>query len=71
MCDTQTEEQSARPHAPPAHSLCYVEVATGSCRVQGRPALIVLLVDAGSVLYQELHHVQVLVNAGLQRKAHH
>lgn len=66
------ESRRARVSARTAsHSLCYVEVATGRCCVQGRPALVVLLVDAGSVLHQKLHHVQVLVNAGLQGKARH
>lgn len=37
--------------------------------MQGRPALVVLPVHVGSVLHQELHHVEVLVNAGLQREA--
>lgn len=30
------------------------------------PALVVLLVHIGSILYQELHHVQVLINTGLR-----
>lgn len=30
------------------------------------PALVVLLVHIGSIFYQELHHVQILINTGLR-----
>lgn len=53
-----------------AHSLCYVEITTGSCRMKRCPALVVLLVYIGSVLHQKLHHVQIFINTGLKRKAH-
>lgn len=33
--------------------------------MQGGPALVILLVHVGSVFYEELHHVQVLIYAGL------
>lgn len=32
------------------------------------PALVVLLVHIGSIFYQELHHVQVLINTGLREE---
>lgn len=36
--------------------------------MEGDPALVVRLVDAGSVLHQESHHVNVVVYARLQEK---
>lgn len=33
--------------------------------MQGRPALIVRLVHRGTLLHQEAHHLQVLIDAGL------
>lgn len=51
-------------------SLCDVEMAAGRCCVQGRPALIVLLVHVGSVLHQELHHVKIFIDTSLQREVH-
>lgn len=33
--------------------------------MQGRPALVVRLVHRGALLHQEVHHLQVLINAGL------
>lgn len=38
--------------------------------MEGRPAFVVPLVHVGSVLHQELHHVKIFINTGLQRKAH-
>lgn len=35
--------------------------------MKGEPALVVGLVDAGSVLHQESHHVHVVVDARLRR----
>lgn len=35
--------------------------------MEGEPALVVGLVDASSVLYQEGHHVHVVVYARLRR----
>lgn len=32
------------------------------------PALVILLVHIGSILYKELHHVQVLIYTGLREK---
>ena len=56
------------PPPPQQYSLCYVHVSTGGCRVQGDPALVVWLVDAGSMLHQEGHHVNVVIYARLQRR---
>lgn len=50
------------------HSRCYVEVSAGGSSVKGEPALVVGLVDAGSVLHQESHHVDVVVYARLRRE---
>jgi len=36
--------------------------------MQRGPALVILLVHIGSVFYKELHHVQVLIYAGLREK---
>lgn len=36
--------------------------------MKGEPALVVGLVDAGSVLHQESHHVDVVVDARLRRE---
>lgn len=33
--------------------------------MQGRPALVVRLVHRGALLHQEVHHLQVLIDAGL------
>lgn len=55
------------PYEPsPHHSLGNLLVAAGSSDVQGGPALIVSLVHIGTVLHQELHHLHVLINAGLR-----
>lgn len=51
-------------------SLCYVEIATGSCCMKGCPALVVLLVYIGSVLHEKLHHVQIFINTSLKREVH-
>lgn len=48
--------------------LCDIQVSTGRCGVEGDPALVVRLVDAGSVLHQESHHVHVVVDACLKSK---
>lgn len=53
------------PKQPETHSLCNVQVATRCHCMQGGPALVILLVHVGSVFYEELHHVQVLIYAGL------
>ena len=36
--------------------------------MEGNPAYVIRLVDAGAMLHQEGHHVHVIVNAGLERK---
>lgn len=33
--------------------------------MQRRPALVVCLVHCGTLLYQEVHHLQVLIDTGL------
>lgn len=48
------------------HSRSYVEVSAGGRGVKGEPALVVGLVDAGAVLHQESHHVDVVVDARLR-----
>lgn len=35
--------------------------------MQGCPALAVAAVDVGALLHKKLHHVQVIVDAGLQK----
>lgn len=37
--------------------------------MQGRPALIVCLVHRGTLLHQEAHHLQVLIDTGLGARA--
>ena len=44
------------------------EKATGSRGMQGCPALVVAPVHIGPVLHQELHHLQVVINARLVNK---
>lgn len=39
--------------------------------MQGRPALIVLPINIGSMLHQELNHVKIIIDAGLQKKKVH
>lgn len=56
-----------RPGRPPHASPGDVQVPTGGGHVQGRPALIVRLVHRGALLHQEAHHLQVLVDTGLER----
>ena len=74
--ETQILQSGREPEATPQalhpyrDSLCYVEVTTGRCCVEGRPALVVLLVYTGSVLHQKLHHVQIFINTSLERKGH-
>lgn len=36
--------------------------------MQGRPSLVVAAVDVGPVLHKELHHLEVVVDAGLKKK---
>lgn len=43
------------------------EAARGSC-VQWSPSLIVAAIDVGSLFNEELHHVQVIVDARLSIK---
>lgn len=45
-----------------------VEVSAGSGSVKGNPAFIVGLVDAGSMLHQEGHHVHIIIYAGLENR---
>lgn len=47
------------------HTLGNLKEATGGCSVEGGPAFIVSSVHLASTLHQELHHLQILVNAGL------
>lgn len=45
-----------------------VEVSAGGGGVKGDPALIVGLVDTGPMLYQEGHHVYIIIYAGLKKR---
>lgn len=36
--------------------------------MQGRPTLIVLPINIGSMLHQELNHVKIIIDAGLQKR---
>ncbi|CAM9231386.1 unnamed protein product [Lampetra planeri] len=40
-------------------------VSAGGCSVEGDPALIVWLVDTGSMLHQKSHHVHIIIYACL------
>ena len=46
--------------------LCNTEKPAGGGGVQRGPSLVVAAVHVGAVLHQELHHVQVVVDARLQ-----
>ena len=48
------------------YSLCNTEKAAGGGCVERSPSLVVAAVHVGAVLDQELHHVQVVVDARLQ-----
>lgn len=41
----------------------------GGSRMQGRPTLIVLPINIGSMLHQELNHVEIIIDAGLQKES--
>lgn len=67
--EVRAEGSEPRPHCrccpPSPASPGDVQVTTGGGHMQGRPALVVCLVHRGALLNQEVHHLQVLINAGL------
>ena len=49
------------------HSLSDLDEAAGGCSVQRSPALVVPSVDIAPALHEKLHHLSILINAGLPK----
>lgn len=45
----------------------YLDLPAGSSRMQRGPTFVVLSINIGSMLHQELNHVEIIIDAGLQR----